>query len=176
MIDALNRQTPRFPADKEPLATWAIIAKLEELGAGPEDLALCGGACGGDLLFAEACLTRGVRLQIHLPFDEPEFLQRSVNFAGDDWRERFYAVKKNNKTRLLVMPDELGPLPKGVNAFARNNLWQLYTALSWGPEKLHFMCLWNRKGGDGLGGTQHMYDSVLKQAGHVHVLDTTTLW
>jgi tetratricopeptide (TPR) repeat protein len=176
MIDALNRQPPRFPADKEPLATWAIIAKLEELGAGPEDLALCGGACGGDLLFAEACLTRGVRLQIHLPFDEPEFLQRSVNFAGDDWRERFYAVKKNNKTRLLVMPDELGPLPKGVNAFARNNLWQLYTALSWGPEKLHFVCLWNRKGGDGLGGTQHMYDSVMKQAGHVHVLDTTTLW
>jgi tetratricopeptide (TPR) repeat protein len=113
MIDAPNRPTPRFPADKESLATWAITAKLEELGAGPEDLALCGGACGGDLLFAEACLTRGVRLQIHLPFDEPEFLQRSVNYAGDGWRERFYAVKKNDKTRLLVMPDELGPLPKG---------------------------------------------------------------
>jgi hypothetical protein len=119
---------------------------------------------------------RGLRLEVRIPFDEPEFLQASVNFAGDRWRERFYAVKKHEKTKLLVMPNELGPLPKGVNAFARNNLWQLYTALSWGPERLHFLCLWNRKGGDGLGGTQHMYETVTEHAGHVHVLDTTTLW
>jgi tetratricopeptide (TPR) repeat protein len=176
MIDAPGRHPPRFPADKEPIAAQAITRKLEELKLGPEDLALCGGACGGDLLFAEACLTRGLRLELRIPFEEPEFLHASVNFAGDHWRDRFFTVKNNEKTKLLVMPDELGPLPRGVNPFARNNLWQLYTALAWGPDKVHFICLWNRKGGDGTGGTQHMYDTVTKQAGRVHVLDTTTLW
>jgi len=52
MIDAPNRSTPRFPADKEPIAAAAIVAELDRLGAGPDDLGICGGACGGDLLFA----------------------------------------------------------------------------------------------------------------------------
>ncbi len=176
MIDAPGRSKPRFPADKESIAAQEIIAKLEELKAGPEDLALCGGACGGDLLFAEACLERGMRLEVRIPFEEGEFLEASVNFAGDKWRERFFTVKNHEKTKLLVMPDELGPLPKGSNAFARDNLWQLYTALACGPDKVHFICLWNRKGSDGPGGTQHMYESVLKQSGRVHIIDTTTLW
>jgi hypothetical protein len=74
--------------------------------------------------------------------------------------------------------EELGPLPKRGNPFARNNLWQLRTALGWAPqpEKVHFICLWNRREGDGPGGTRHMHDIVLAHAGHVHVLDTTTLW
>ncbi|MGE0820854.1 MAG: TRAFs-binding domain-containing protein [Candidatus Binatia bacterium] len=178
MIDAPDRKEPRFPATKEDIATWALLAKLDELGAGPQDLALCGGACGGDLIFAEACLSRGMRVELRIPFAEPQFLQASVTFPadGDRWRERFYTVKSNPNTKLLVMNDELGPLPKGGNPFARDNLWQLYTALAWGPEKVRFLCLWNRKGGDGPGGTQHMYDTVTKHAGQVHVLDTTTLW
>ena len=61
MIDAPDRKDPRFPADKEKIAADAIAAKLDELKAGPEDLAFCGGACGGELLFAEACLERGVQ-------------------------------------------------------------------------------------------------------------------
>lgn len=178
MIDAPGRREPRFPPDKEPIAAGAIAAKLDELGAGAEDLALCGGACGGDLLFAEACLRRGLHLEIRIPFEEPRFLRESVTFAGDRWRDRFYQVKGDPKARLFIMPEELGPLPKGGNPFARNNLWQLYTALAWGPrpEKVHFICLWNRKEGDGPGGTKHMHEIVLTHAGHVHVLDTTTLW
>lgn len=149
--------------------------KLDELGATPGDLALCGGACGGDLLFAEACLKRGLHLEIRIAFQEPMFLQESVNFAGDEWRDRYYAVKSNPHTALLVMPDELGELPVRANAYERNNLWQLYSALSWGAEKVHFLCLWNRKGGDGPGGTKHMYDEVLKRSGKVFVIDTNTL-
>jgi tetratricopeptide (TPR) repeat protein len=176
MIDAPDRPTPRFPADKELVAAQAIADQLEKLGAGPEDLAMCGGACGGDLLFAEACLERGLRLEVRLPFAEPEFLQASVAFAGDGWVERFHKVREHPQTRFLLMPEQLGPLPKGSNAFARNNLWQLYTALSWGPERVRFLCLWNRRGGDGPGGTQHMHDTVRKHSGRVFVLDTTLLW
>ncbi|MET0500925.1 MAG: TRAFs-binding domain-containing protein [Candidatus Binatia bacterium] len=176
MIDAPDRKEPRFPADKEKIAAAAIAAKLDEWKAGPDDLAFCGGACGGDLLFAEACLQRSVRLDVRIPFDEPTFLQKSVAFAGEGWVERYYQMKSNEKTRVYVMPDELGPTAKNVDPYGRNNLWQLYAALSWGPDKVRFLCLWNRKGGDGPGGTEHMYETVKKYSGRVYVLDTNLLW
>src|ERR1043166_2493731 len=176
MIDASDRKQPRFPADKEKIAAAAIAAKLDELKAGKDDLAFCGGACGGDMLFAEACLERGVRLDVRLPFDEPTFLQSSVAFAGDSWVERYYQMKSDDKTRIYIMPEELGATPKNVDPYTRNNLWQLYTALSWGPDKVRFVCLWNRQGGDGPGGTKTMYETVQKYSGRVYVLDTTKLW
>jgi tetratricopeptide (TPR) repeat protein len=176
MIDAPDRAEPRFPADKESVAAKTIAEHLARLGAGPEDLAICGGACGGDLLFAEACLARGLRLSVHIPFAEPRFLPESVTFADAGWRDRYYQVKANPLTKLLVMANELGPSSAGVNAFARNNMWQLNTALTHGPEKVRFLCLWNRQGGDGPGGTRHMHDTVLQHSGQVYVLDTTKLW
>jgi hypothetical protein len=176
MIDAPGRSEPRFPADKEKIAAKAIAEVLNQLGAGPKDIGLCGGACGGDLLFAEACLKLGVHLQIRVPYDEPTFLKKSVTFAGGNWRDRFDNVKKNPNTLLLVMPEELGATPENVNPYERNNLWQLYTALSMGAEKVRFICLWDGKGGDGPGGTKHMHDEVKKRAGQVFVLNTNTLW
>ena len=176
MIDAPDRKDPRFPPDKEPIAAKGIADKLDALGAGAEDLALSGGACGGDLLFAEACLARGLKLELRIPFDEPTFIRKSVAFASGNWTDRFYQVKGNPNTKLLVMPDELGPTPKEANPYARDNLWQLYAALSWGPDKVRFICLWNRKGGDGPGGTEHMYETVQKYSGRVYVLDTNLLW
>jgi len=176
MIDAPGRSEPRFPADKEPIAARAIRDRLEQLGAGPTDLALCGGACGGDLLFAEACLERGVRLELRIPFPEPQFLEKSVTFAGEGWRDRFYTVKRNSLSQLFVIPDELGQTPRTGNPYERDNLWQLYSALARGPDKVRFICLWNRKGSDGPGGTRHMHDSVKSRSGQVHVLDTNVLW
>jgi len=176
MIDAPDRPEPRFPVDKEKVAAAAIAATLEKLNAGAHDVALCGGACGGDLLFAEAALERGVKLELRLAFDEPTFLQKSVSFAPGNWTERYFKVKSHPNTTILVMPEVLGELPPAANPFARLNLWQLYTSLAWGPEKVRFVCLWNRKGGDGPGGTQHMFETVQKYSGRVYVIDTTTLW
>jgi hypothetical protein len=176
MIDAPDRPTPRFPPDKEPIAASAIGTKLDELGAAEGDLAISGAACGGDLLFGEATLQRGLHLQIQLPVREPDFLDESVNFAGGLWPQRYSAVKQHANTAVLVMPDRLGPCPEGVSHHERNNVWMLYNALVWGADKVHFLCLWNRQGGDGPGGTKHMIDSISRRAGQVHILDTTTLW
>ncbi|MFN0086317.1 MAG: TRAFs-binding domain-containing protein [Blastocatellia bacterium] len=176
MIDGPDRQPPRFPADKEAIAAKAIAGKLEEIGAGAEDLAICGGACGGDLLFAEACLQRNLRVEMRIPFDVPTFLRESVVFAGGDWRERFYNVKQHANTGLLIMPEELGPTPKDVSPYERHNRWMLYNAQALGPEKVHFICLWNGQSGDGPGGTKHMFDTVKQSLGNAHLLDTTKLW
>jgi hypothetical protein len=178
MVDAPKRPTARFPADKEEVAAQKIAGALEALGAGAEDLALCQAAAGGDLLFLEACQQRSVRCQILLPFPEPEFIERSIlpSAQGDTWRERYFKMKGRLTDLIRVMPDELGPLPSGIDPFERCNLWLLYTMLAWGMEKARFVCLWNGGGGDGPGGTQHMYNEVKKRTGQVTWIDTRKLW
>jgi hypothetical protein len=177
MIDAPDRPTPRFPAEKEVIAAQRIADALDQQGAGPDDLALSQAAAGGDLLFVEGCQQRGVRCQILLPFDEPSFIQRSIlpSQGGDGWRKRFYAVKAMLKNGNRIMPDELGPLPRGVDPYERCNLWLLYTALACGEDKVRFVCLWNGDGGDGPGGTAHMYKEVERRTGRVTWIDTRKL-
>jgi tetratricopeptide (TPR) repeat protein len=178
MIDALDRPTPRFPADKENVAAQKIAEALEALRTGGEDLALCQAAAGGDQLFLEACQKRGMRCQILLPLSEPEFIERSIlpSARGDMWRERYFKLKERLQDPVRMMPDELGPLPSGVDPFERCNLWLLYTTLAWGVKKARFVCLWNGGGGDGPGGTEHMYNEVKKRTGQVTWIDTRKLW
>ena len=177
MVDAPDRPEPRFPSSKVDVATARIEAALDALGAGAGDLALTQGAAGGDLIFAEACRARGVRVQLLLPLPEPQFIQKSLlrSAQGEDWRRRYLALKAALLVPLRVMPDELGPLPKGADAFERCNLWLLYTALACGIDKVQFMCLWNGGGGDGPGGTAHMYREVERRTGQVTWIDTRTL-
>jgi hypothetical protein len=174
MIDAPGREKPRFPPEKEPIAAEAIAAALADLGAGPDDFALCGGACGGDLLFAEAALARGAPLELYIPFEEPAFLEKSVDFADRDWRARFFAAKA--RAALHVAPRELGPAPEGDDPYERNNRWMLDAALRFGADKVDFVCLWNGEGGDGPGGTRHMMEEVRQRGGRTIWLDTTKLW
>lgn len=178
MVDAPGRPVPRFPPAAEPIAAQALAAALDALQAGPEDLALCQAAAGGDLLFLEACQARGVRCRVLLPFPEPEYLQRSVlpSAGGEAWRDRFHAALGHAGATLRVMPDELGPLPDGVDPFERSNLWLLYSALAAGVKKVRFVTLWNGGGGDGPGGTAHMVAEVQRLTGHVEWLDTRVLF
>jgi hypothetical protein len=174
MIDAPGRDRPRFPPDKEPIAARAIAQALADLRVGPADLAICGGACGGDLLFAEACLARDMRLEIYIPFEEPTFLANSVDFAGGNWHDRYLAVK--SKATLHVMPDELSPLSAGENAYEHNNQWMLEQAARFGGEKIAFISLWNGQGGDGPGGARHFMDEARRKTTRICWLDTTKLW
>ncbi len=183
MIDSPDRPEPRFPANKESIAAARIGAALDALGAGPDDLAIAQGAAGGDLLFAEACLARGVRFQMLLPLPEPEFIEASVLPCsdGESWRSRYLALRERLTLAPRIMPDELGPLPRDrngnpINPFERCNLWLLYSALSQGLSCVRFICLWNGSGGDGAGGTAHMVKEVTRRTGQVTWLDTRELW
>ena len=184
MIDAPGRKTPRFPADKEAIAATAISRALDELGASNRDLALTQGASGGDLLFAEAALARGMRVQLLLPLPEPDFIAQSILPAsnGDSWRKRYYQLRDNPLCLPpRVMPDCLGPLPKDsqgdeANPFERCNQWLLNAALALGIKRSRFICLWNGSGGDGPGGTEHMLKEVQERTGQVTWLDTRQMW
>jgi hypothetical protein len=174
MIDAPGRKQPRFPADKESMARDAIADTLTKVGTGPGDLAICGGACGGDLIFAEACLARGAGLELYLPFEEPTFLAESVDFAGADWHDRFLAAA--SKATMHVAPAELGPLQPGEEPYQRNNMWMLESAARFGPEKIVFICLWDGQGGDGPGGTRHLMEEAGRKSERIYWLDTRKLW
>jgi len=174
MIDAPDRSDPRFPPDKEAIAADAIAKTLAEVGAGHADLAICGGACGGDLLFAEAALARQLTLELYIPLRQEEFLANSIDFADANWRPRFFAVKSS--ASLHVTPDEFGPLAADQDAYERNNLHMLEAATRFGSEKLDFICLWNGQGSDGQGRMQHLMQEVRHRGGRVYWLDTTRLW
>ncbi len=180
MIDKPDRKLPRFPPECEPRIAAAIDAALTELGAGAADLGITQGACGGDLLFAEAMLKRGAPLELLLPLPEETFVARSVDFkkassaVPDRWRERFEAVRKQRTVRTTVMPDD-SESKESDGVFERCNLWMLERALSFGADKVRFICVWNGDGGDGPGGTDHMRKAVQKSGGAECWIDTRKL-
>ena len=170
MIDKPGRTLPRFPPECEPRIAAAIDATLTGLGAGPGDLGITQGACGGDLLFAEAMLQRGAALELHLPLPEETFVIKSVDFekapssVPDRWRERFFAVRHQRSVRTVLMPAGDG-LEESDGVFERCNLWMLERAFSFGADKVRFICVWNGDGGDGPGGTDHMRKAVQQSGG-----------
>ena len=175
MIDEPGRTAPRFPAEKEGIAAQKIADALHRLGAGPEDLALTQGACGGDLLFTEACQQLEVKVQWLQPFREPEFIQNSVIRGGEAWRDRYLAACAKLSFPLRSAPEALGEAPRNVAPeypYVRCNLWLLYTALALGVEKVRFISLWNGSGGDAPGGTAHMYNEVKNRTGNVTWINT----
>lgn len=176
-VDVPGRATPRFTAAMVPAAQQRLEEVLDQLQAGPLDLALCQAAAGGDLLFLEACHSRGVRCEIMLPFDEPTFIHESIlaSVDGEQWLQRWTALKSELADPPRIMPDELGPLPQGADAYERCNIWLLESALIHGPDKLRFLCLWNGLDGDGPGGVRHMMTEARRRAGVVCWIDTRTL-
>ncbi|MEQ1916477.1 MAG: hypothetical protein ABL856_07115, partial [Gallionella sp.] len=88
------------------------------------------------------------------------------------WRKRYLAAKAKLTNDVRSAPEQLGLPSQGVDPFERCNTWLLYTALSHGIDKLHFICLWDGGGGDGLGGTAHMYQEVKAKTGQVTWINT----
>ncbi len=179
MIDAPGRASPRFPPENESIAAEKIADALDQLGAGADDLALTQGACGGDLLFTEACQQRGVKVHWLQPFRESGFIEKSVAPGGESWRKRYLDARTRLSAPVRSAPDALGEPPVHAGhgyPYERCNLWLLYTALACGLDKVRFICLWNGGGGDGPGGTAHLYNEVKRRTGSAVWLDTRVLW
>lgn len=173
MIDAPGRSRPRFPPVLESAVAAAIQQSIDGLRPRRGDVAVCSGACGGDILFAESMLARHVTVHIYLPFDEPTFLEQSVNFADDRWPRRYRDVVA--QAQLFIAAEVLGALPDGIDPFERANLWMLDEARRIGGSAVSFICLWNGEGGDGPGGTKHMIDAVRECGGDVDWIDIRKL-
>lgn len=174
MVDAPDRVTPRFPADKVPVARSAISSLLAQLAISERDLAICGGACGGDLLFAKLALDAQAPLEIYLPFAVHIFLKTSVDCAGPMWRSLFQKIQR--LSTLHQLPKERPLLAAGKDPYEENNRWMLEAASRFGATRVELICLWDGKDGDGPGGTAHLMDEVQHRQGRTHWINTTSLW
>ena len=170
LVDAPGRVPPRFPSALVPAARAAIERQLDQLQAGPGDLALTQGAAGGDLLFAQACQQRGLTLQLLLPQNETDFVAASI-LSSDQasfWLSRWNAVRAQ-----LARPPQA--LPAGTRGmYERCNQWLLDEALVHGVERLHFICLWDGEDG-AAGGTGDMVARVRQHGVPVHWIDLRSL-
>ncbi len=86
MVDAPNRQTPRFPMIIESKVKDAIKAAIRTLHA---SIGYCSLASGADILFAEAMAEEGGEVHVLIPFSKEDFINTSLRFAGEHWVNRF---------------------------------------------------------------------------------------
>lgn len=180
MMDEAGREVPRFPKEKEAAAREkikeAVAAEAAKLN-GPVT-GIAGGACGGDILFHEVCAGGGIPTELYLVLPPDQFKAESVNFAGAQWTERFDALYKKLRHYTLCNTKQLPAWlqkKKDYNIWERNNLWLLNSALVNGGLNMTLIALWDRKGGDGPGGTQHMVQEAKARGAKTIVIDVTTL-
>ena len=167
-----KEKPPRFPPAKIEAAAARIRAALDEVGAGAGDLGLCGGASGGDLLFAEACLERGMRVELRLARAENEFLAESVTFADPDhrWEHSFTRVKEEPRHHRSHHAGGAWSRAQGrQRPRPLQSVDPLYGVVPRAPEA-SFITLWNGEPGDGPGGTQNMVELVRKLTGRQPII------
>ncbi len=178
LIDAPDREKPRFPREKEGVVRERIEAALNEWNVGAGDLAICGAARGADILFAESCLARGAEVWLFVALEEGAFLEASVRLPGSNWERRFYQLKKAAGVKVYWQPERLGPPPQDTSPFARTNLWMINTALveAKSPDNLYAILVWDElPAGDGPGGTADFASRIDGLGGHLSIINPTTL-
>jgi len=191
MIDAPDREKPRFPADREPLAREKIKEAVEaEMKLGPGvAYGIAGGASGGDILFHEVCEELGIPTQLYLALPRGEYVKNSVQKAGPAWVERFRQLYERQKAagsvRILseateereYLPVWLRLKPK-YDIWQRTNLWMLYNALAGGgDENVTLISLWDGEPtGDGPGGTSHLVREAEERGAKSVVLNTKQMF
>jgi tetratricopeptide (TPR) repeat protein len=174
MTDAPDRAAKglgeRFPQRKEGAVRAKMAERLDKWAVGAGDLAICGGARGGDLLFAELCAERGAEVWLFLALPDAEFIEKSVRHPEGDWEQRFFDLSARDNVKSFSMPERLKSPPKGTNVFARANLWMLNAARveADDPSRLYAVLVWDEQPtGDGPGGTSDFAARVRQLGGRL---------
>ena len=142
---AFRRKRPSGSRQESPeqLAQWEI---------GENDLAICGGACEADTLFAEECLRRGARLRLLLAQEGYDLSAHSVSHAGEEMgARRFHALCE--KAEVAILSEQSNQQPDSdLLIYARTNLWIINSAQEEAadPGKIYAPLVWDEKPtGDG---------------------------
>jgi tetratricopeptide (TPR) repeat protein len=149
MVDYPTKDRKTFPVDKEKEIRQEIVNVLEKFNLNPNDRAFVGGlAAGSEILFAEICAEKGVKVRVYLPLPESAYVRQFVSPGGDTWINRFYEIRNHPLVQELYQLENVGMPKEGDDPFERNNRWALYSSLGRGLDKVHLIALWNPHGGD----------------------------
>jgi hypothetical protein len=175
MIDRPDRPTPRFPASKEASAGQSILQALRktQAAAGKEDLrGIAAAACGGDILFHEACQALHIPSEIYLAIPVDAFRQTSVSPGGPQWQTRYERLVRALPVHVLF-PEATADIADEV--WEKANQWMLDTALAdGGGANLTILSLWDGDKGN-TGGTGHMIEVGKAQHATIDIIDPHTL-
>ncbi|HKG22283.1 MAG TPA: hypothetical protein VKC34_10310 [Blastocatellia bacterium] len=178
MIDMPERKEPRFPPEKEGVVRERLRQQLDRWGIGEGDLAICGGARGTDLIFAELCADRGAEVWLFMALGEEEFLEQSVRLPGSDWEKRFHDARARGNVRTFFLDSKLGEGANTDSVFARTNLWIIDAGLEQAgdPRNLFALLVWDeQETGDGPGGTSDFASRVARAGGQVAIINPIKL-
>ena len=161
MIDRPGRLKPSFTEQGTSTVTREILKQLTEIDRSKSTLGLAGGACGGDIIFHELCMSLGIATEIYLPKSINEFKHESVAYAGNSWIERFDRLLDNLPFKIL----DSSQSSTEINVWQQANTWMINDAMKMGNNQFTLMALWDHEKGDGKGGTADIIDicSTLKQ-------------
>ncbi|MFK7858338.1 MAG: cyclic nucleotide-binding domain-containing protein [Granulosicoccus sp.] len=144
MLDREEITPPRFPPTLEDEVRRQIDMSLDRGRADANDHAFTSGAaCGGDIIFIEACLARGMQVHVHMPCAEAPYVSQFVSYAGEHWIARYYALRNHPSVNLYYQEERVGTAIDGVDVFERNSRWALYASLVLGVDKLRLVALWD---------------------------------
>ena len=171
MVDAQGRTPPRFPSEKVGKVRLQIRQRLQALGP---IHGFSNAARGSDILFIEELLACGGRPFVILPFPEAEFLKVS---GGGNWNERFRAIRERPDVEFKI----LHPAPPESDlpaVFAESNREVQRHARDYArrlDETPIVIAVWDRRPGDGPGGTADAVALWQEEGYDVDVIDITTL-
>jgi hypothetical protein len=180
-VDDPGRPTPRFPPDKVEVARQEIGAAIGQAidAHGKHITGIAGAASGGDIVFLQECLARGVAATAFLVVPEQSYAKMSVSSAGPEWTRQFYDLLKKIPSRVLQpspdLPKWLAERPD-YDVWQRSNLWMMHNALAHGSSRVTLLALWNGQTGDRPGGTADMVDQIQRRGGEVIVLGRGTVF
>jgi hypothetical protein len=169
MTDGPDRAEPRFPESETTRVGGEVGAQLDEWSIGRDDLLICGGARGGDLLGAAAALDRGATVWVFLASPPDEFEQSSVAGADPKWVERFWSVLQRAPSWTL---EEAGVEATDDDRFAAVNAWMLKEAAFHAEGgQLRVLAVWDGSGAGGTGGTAEVVEAARQKGNSVAVID-----
>ena len=158
MIDRPGRPTPRFPGDSpalEEAVRQAIDRNLVMTNVG---FGYSSAAAGGDIIFQEALAARGLEGHVALPYNSELFIRDSVDLApGTQWVERCRILLQRLEALGNLELTSDWPIEGGVNSYGYANQ-VIFGLASLHRQRLQtdltLIALWDRKRGDGSGGTE----------------------
>jgi tetratricopeptide (TPR) repeat protein len=170
MVDAPDRATPRFPTSKVGKLRRAIRKRLQGLST-PHGFSSA--ARGSDILFIEELLRAGGQAFVILPFPVTDFLAIS---GGPGWDERFRQLR--DRVELIVLRDHRPPDAQLPTAFASANREIQRRAMEYAArldETPVAIAVWDRRPGDGAGGTADVIRLWKEEGIEPHVININSL-
>jgi hypothetical protein len=178
MVDHPGKFKKTFPANKEREIRHELSKVLDRLGAGPEDLAITAGlSAGSELVFAELCAERGIKVDVHMPLPESKYIKEFVSPGGEQWVDRFYKICSHPLVDEYYQLEQVGEHKEDDDLYERNNRWALYSSLVRGVAKVTLVAIWNGVGGRAKDRdeylTRHMVELMRDTGGKIETINTT---